>query len=227
MDDDCDGITDEPVVITGLSPDNGIVGGGTLITVSGHAFTGVAAATVGGLAPTAIQVLDDGTIELVAPAGTVGDVDVTVSHAFDDDTLTDGFRYTGSVTSIDQATIPAGIEQTTTPGTPSGAFYGTVTDAGVTDVVGQGAGITAEIGLGMQGWDPTAAPDSYTWFAASFDGDDGSGDRYTATLTPSTYGSYMVTFRFSQDGGYNWIYADSDPGTGLDPIEMSMLHVTP
>jgi hypothetical protein len=37
----------------------------------------------------------------------------------------------------------------------------------------------------------------------------------------------VVTFRFSDDGGYNWIYADSDAGTALDPIEMSVLHVIP
>ncbi len=260
-DDDCDGIIDEEIVITGADPDDGIIGGGTLVTLTGHAFTGVMAAisgrgappaprgggaahqqqgtprgpgcpgvwapTGGGAARRALSVLDDGTIELVTPVGTVGDVDVTVSHAFDSDTLTDGFRYTGFVTNIDQATLPAGVEQTTTPGTPTAAFYGTVTDAGVTDVAGQGVGIEAEIGLGMQGWDPTAAPDSYSWFPASFDGDDGDGDRYTATITPETYGSYMVTFRFSADGGYNWTYADSDPGTALDPIEMSILHVTP
>jgi hypothetical protein len=226
-DDDCDGIIDEQIVITGVSPSNGIQGGGTLVTVTGHAFNGVAAATVGGTAPTALSVIDDGTIELVTAPGTLGDVDVSVSHAFDTDTSVDAFRYTGAVTNIDQATLPAAVEQTTNPGTPSAPYLGTVTDSGVTDAAGQGIGIVAEIGLGMQGWDPTNAPDSYSWSAASFDADDGDGDRYTGTITPETYGSYVVTFRFSDDGGYNWIYADSDAGTALDPIEMSVLHVIP
>ena len=38
----------------------------------------------------------------------------------------------------------------------------------------------------------------------------------------------MVTFRFSDDGGFNWIYADDDPADGiLDLVDMSMLNVVP
>lgn len=96
--------------------------------------------------------------------------------------------------------------------------YGRVYMLGVTEGSGQGAGITAEAGIGPDGSDPTTSLTGWTFTAGTYNADLSNDDEYKASLTvPSTVGSYDIAWRFSADGGLSWIYVDqhSSCGTGL------------
>jgi len=68
-----------PPLMTGLSPNNGGVAGGTLVTISGTGFTGATAVTFGGTAATAVTVVNSNTITCSSPAKTAGSYDVIVT----------------------------------------------------------------------------------------------------------------------------------------------------
>jgi hypothetical protein len=236
IDDDCDTVTDENMVATSFSPTDGLALGGTIVTVTGTGMTGVTSASFGAAPAANINVLDDTSVEIVSPVGSVGDVDLVISSSFDTVTFEAanqaGYRYTGECadasTCLDSAVLPSLVQITTTPGVASASFDVVLTEAGVTGASTAAAGILAEIGLGNQSASPAPNVDpNWQWFAATYAGGAGAGDGYTGTITHPSYGSFWVTFRFSDDGGLNWLYADSDPATPLDYLEMSQLHVTP
>ncbi|MBT0768317.1 IPT/TIG domain-containing protein [Kineosporia sp. J2-2] len=64
--------------VTGLSPDNGPVAGGTTVTITGTGFTGATQVTFGGTAAASFTVVDDTTITALTPAGQAGDRAVRV-----------------------------------------------------------------------------------------------------------------------------------------------------
>jgi IPT/TIG domain-containing protein len=68
-----------PPLLTGLSPNNGGVAGGTLVTISGAGFTGATAVTFGGTAATGVAVVNNNTITCTSPAKTAGPYDVVVT----------------------------------------------------------------------------------------------------------------------------------------------------
>lgn len=82
---------------------------------------------------------------------------------------------------------------------------------GTTDTsTGDSGKITAQIGYGTVGKDPSKEA-GFKWFSARFNRDDTSGyDIYDGTLTVPLSQTYDVAFRFSQDGGKTWVYADTD-----------------
>ena len=65
--------------VSGVSLSSGPTAGGVYVTISGSNFTGAGAVSFGGTAATSFTVASDGTIFAVAPAGSVGTVDVTVT----------------------------------------------------------------------------------------------------------------------------------------------------
>jgi hypothetical protein len=85
---------DNPLTITGVSPNTGPAGGGTEVTITGTGFTGATGVMFGGVAGADFTVVDDSTITVTTPAGTAGAVDVVVVHPGGDETLTGGFTYT-------------------------------------------------------------------------------------------------------------------------------------
>ncbi len=100
-------------------------------------------------------------------------------------------------------------------GQDAGAIYGQVYRAGVTDGMGQGADVLAELGVGPHGADPTQATSGFTWMLATYDGDRNGGsssctpscanDEYTAPLVaPASAGTYDYYFRFTEDDGRAW-----------------------
>jgi hypothetical protein len=94
-------------------------------------------------------------------------------------------------------------------GQPTALVYGRVFAATVTDAVGQGAGIDAELGYGP----PADAPSmgSWTWTSmTSFNVDvPGGGDEYQGRLTGPAPGTYAYGWRFRLAGGA-WTYCDLD-----------------
>ena len=234
-DDDCDGSIDEGIEVLTISPANGLMGGGTTVTITGTGFNGLVSASTGAAA-TDLDVEDDSTVVIQTAAGPVGPVDVVLANPFETVTETDGFTYTGWSSSLDAAqllcaglacvtaTVPTDC---TNPGVESGEFSARVTEPGVTDQPGPDVDLLAEIGLGTQGWEPTSSPDFYSWFPAAFDSDDGTHHLFTGALTPTGFGTFQVSFRFSYDGGENWIYADTEGNNPVDPVALGQLDVVP
>ncbi|GAA1778304.1 hypothetical protein GCM10009748_08580 [Agromyces lapidis] len=77
-----------------IDPPSGPAAGGTEVTISGRCFTGATEVLFGENPATSFEVVDDGTIVAVSPAGS-GVVDVTVigSEACGEATLADAFGY--------------------------------------------------------------------------------------------------------------------------------------
>jgi len=108
-------------------------------------------------------------------------------------------------------------------GQPGQAFgvYGRVYAQGVTDGAGQGAGITAEVGIG------TGDVATWSWTAASYNVDvDGANDEYLGNLQlPNSAGEYRFAFRFRLGDGA-WVYADRDGSdNGFDPTNTGVANV--
>jgi hypothetical protein len=59
-------------VVNSVSPNTGAQAGGTALTITGSGFTGATAVKIGGVAATAVVVVNDTTITCTAPAGTPG-----------------------------------------------------------------------------------------------------------------------------------------------------------
>lgn len=85
---------------------------------------------------------------------------------------------------------------------------GQVYEPGITPGVGQGAGITAQVGCGSNNSQPSGG--NWAWFNATYSGDVGNNDEYTGNLIVSRVGTYDYAFRFSKDGGTTWVYGDLD-----------------
>ncbi|MBE2249068.1 MAG: IPT/TIG domain-containing protein [Myxococcus sp.] len=77
----------------------------------------------------------------------------------------------------------------------------------LTEAMGQGAGVTAEIGYGPIG----SLPSTWTsWTAAAFDADAMAFDRYAGSFTaPGALATYDVAFRF-RVGARPFVYCDRD-----------------
>ncbi len=115
---------------------------------------------------------------------------------------------------VDYAHVQYPCTMSLTAGSP-GTVYGWVYMAGITDAVGRGTPIEAEVGYGPDATLPMVDP-RWVWSAASYNSDkdayypgDHANDEYAGTLTaPSTPGSYDYAYRFTTDGGLSWVYAD-------------------
>ena len=81
--------------------------------------------------------------------------------------------------------------------------YAQVYKLGITDAAGQGAGITAWIGYSTSNSDPSTW---INWITASFGGDAGNNDEYTANISSTLpSGTYYYASRF-QLGAADYIY---------------------
>ena len=109
---------------------------------------------------------------------------------------------------VDSTYLERPLWTTSTPGKPSERIYGLVYEGGKTNAAGQGAGVSAQLGLGANGSYPNDT--TWTWINATYLNDAGNYDRYFASLTAPSVGQYDYAFRFSLDTGKTWIYADAD-----------------
>lgn len=81
-----------PPVITRLSATKIPAKGGTVVTVTGTSFTGMQSVTLGGAAATSVQVLSDTQLRFVAPARSVGTVNVVLRTPYGTSTASPGSR---------------------------------------------------------------------------------------------------------------------------------------
>ena len=112
-------------VVTGVSPASGPLAGGTSVTVTGAGFTGASAVDFGAAPATSFTVNSDGSITAVAPAGSAGTVDVTV-------TTIGGTSVSSSADHYRYAAVPVVSGVSPASGTQAGGATVTVTGSGFT-----------------------------------------------------------------------------------------------
>jgi hypothetical protein len=84
----------DPLMIAGVSPSQGELIGGDIVTITGAGFlSGTLEVRFGPLPAGAIEVIDDGTLSAETPPGTPGSVDVLVRRGNEEATLPQGFTY--------------------------------------------------------------------------------------------------------------------------------------
>lgn len=111
-------------------------------------------------------------------------------------------------------------------GQPGPVVFGQVYRAGVTNSPGAGGGMAAQLGYGALGSPPSAG---WTWLAATFNVDTGSGanDEYMATLPTAVEGSFSFAYRFNVNGGpFRLCDANGSSEGGFTTDQMGSLSVS-
>ena len=84
--------------IRSVTPNSGPLTGGTVVTIRGDGWSGRMSATFGGMAATAMTIVDANTVTCVAPAHVQGAVDVSITCSYGTAALPSGFTYRDSST---------------------------------------------------------------------------------------------------------------------------------
>jgi hypothetical protein len=80
--------------VTGLDSASGPAAGGDVVWLSGTNFNGTTQVVFGGIAATAVTVIDSNTLAATAPAGSPGSVDVQVTNSYGTSTTSSADLYT-------------------------------------------------------------------------------------------------------------------------------------
>ena len=106
-----------PASISGITPNQGCIVGGTQITITGTYLGSASAVTVGGASATSFTVVNQNTVQATTPAGAAGPVTVRVTTAAGTYTTPQTFTYMpASVSSIapNQGIVAGGTQITIT-----------------------------------------------------------------------------------------------------------------
>ncbi|MDR0965202.1 MAG: hypothetical protein LBM75_01615, partial [Myxococcales bacterium] len=103
----------------------------------------------------------------------------------------------------------------------SPTIYAQLFAEGVTEGMGQGTGISAQVAYGAPASDPSAWT---TWSLATFNRDEGNNDEYQGMLAPGSEGTYAFAFRFRL-GTDDYVYCHTE-GMGIDQSKLGVLNVT-
>jgi|CXWL01.1.fsa_nt_gi hypothetical protein len=90
--------------------------------------------------------------------------------------------------------------------TNSGLIFGRIFEAGLTNLAGAPAGITAEVGYGPPGTDPWEP--CWFWSPATWSLQVGNDDEFSGSFISPGAGTYAFCVRFSNDGMITATYAD-------------------
>ncbi|MCZ6691499.1 MAG: IPT/TIG domain-containing protein [Planctomycetota bacterium] len=113
-----------PPSITSIAPDDGPIGGGTIITIVGDNFQPGAQIELGGIAVLSAGFVSSTVLTGVTDVGVFGFVDVVVRNPDgQSDTLIDGFEYTGNPLALFRILPWAGDMAAPTPVTIEGAGF--------------------------------------------------------------------------------------------------------
>ncbi len=107
--------------------------------------------------------------------------------------------------------------------------YGQAWIDGCTSQPGPAAGLRAQAGYGPAG-SPPAGNSAWVWVEARFNVDAGNNDELKARFLPEAAGTFDYGYRYSTDGGRNWLYADlaGPRGDGTSALaQPGMLIVSP
>jgi hypothetical protein len=223
------GLWPAPVLLS-VSPSHGPLAGGTTVTLSGSYFQEGITVRFGTRDATDVQWLTSTeVICLTPPATTAGAVNVRVTHHDGQQgELFEGFVYDEVMhpPEVTWCELRGPPSLQTDPGQPTPPIFGRVFAETITDRVGMGAGITAQIGWGPDGSDP-ATSTTWHWHNAVYSGDSSQVyDEYVASLTADASGTFDYAYRFSADGGATWLFCDLDGSdNGYDPALSGVLDV--
>jgi CSLREA domain-containing protein len=110
--------------ITQVSPSAGPVSGATSVTITGTNFTGATAVSFGTTAATSFAVNGDTSITAVAPAGSAGTVDITVTSVGGTSAASSADQFTyAAVPTITQISPASGLVSGGTPVTVTGTNF--------------------------------------------------------------------------------------------------------
>jgi len=208
-----------PPTVRQIQPTGGPIAGNTLINVYGSGFQNGATVFLGDLELQRTVVVNSFRIYGYSPTATSAQVDVRVVNpdgAYG--VLVKGFTYEGPpAPNISQAEVLNGNTDAVSGGQPVGVTVrGAIIVAGLTRGVGQGGGVQAQVGFAPGNAELLNAA-SYTWETATYemDSDSGEADIYKGNvlLQPPIGGEnreWVITLRFSIDGGKTWVMADGD-----------------
>jgi hypothetical protein len=162
--------------VTGISPSSGPTTGGTPVTITGTGFTGATAVMFGPNAATSVNVVAPSSISAVAPAGSLGDVHVTVTTQAGTSVTTGADKYTYgiSVTGISPSSASSGTVVTVVGGGFTGATavnFGTTpassftvgSDTSITATAPAGTGTVDVTVTGPSGTSATTVSDRFTY----------------------------------------------------------------
>jgi hypothetical protein len=213
--------------IADISPDEATLSGAEEVVITGSGFTAATAVTVGGNPCASWLVVDDGTLDCTVPPGAVGFADVVVEHGGDVDTLVDGFLYTGqAVTELSWCNLQFPIAMTLAPGEAGAVFgrfhafdlYGNSRTDPAGSLAAGDPDYAGQVGYGPVGTDPRIEP-GWTWFDADYHADIDTNEEYEGDVVVSTPGDWSYAIRFTDDGGFNYLYCDggTEGGDGYTP----------
>ena len=127
--------------VTGVSPNNGPILGGTAITISGTNFVSGATATLGGTAATNVVVVNSTTITATTAAHSAGAVTVTVTNpGGQNGSLTNGYTYTSTSGGISFVQVSSGPSTIQPANSSVSVTYGQAQTAGDLNIVVVGWG---------------------------------------------------------------------------------------
>jgi (2Fe-2S) ferredoxin len=169
-------VTAPPPAVTGLSPTSGYYTGGGTITITGTNFTGATAVKFGATSATGVNVVNDSQITATIPAGTAGQVYVTVTTSFGTSPNSSQYTYVGNINTFSVTGFP-----TTAILSESGTVTVTALDVnGVTDRFYTGT-------VHFTTSDPSGTlPANYTFVT-------GDAGVHTFTVTLNTLGTQSIT----------------------------------
>jgi hypothetical protein len=212
--------------IYAVSPAFGPLSGSTTVDISGKGFADGVAIYFGDNEAANVVVIDDSHLTCETPAAAAaGPVTVRAESGDLTAQLIGGFTYEEStVVPITWCIFQHPSAATATVQTPTELMFGRVYAQGVTDGVGQGEGVTAQVGYGPVGSNP-GTDSGWTWTEAVYNADaDDVNDEYAASLTVAEAGDYDVAFRFN--GGAKWHFCDLDGSdNGYSPAQAGLLTV--
>jgi len=220
------------LAVLAVSPAFGPVEGGSLVTVTGRGFQAGAGVAFGASPGTDVQLLSSTQLRVVTPPapGAPGRVAVRVQNPGGESaSLADGFEYQEAVQPrVGWCALHHPAATQAAPGVPGQPIYGRVWVEGCTAGSAHCALAQGELGYGAVGADPSLAPESFQWVAASYNpghtADD--NDEHVASLSVPLVGSYAYAYRFSVDGGASFTYCDLDGSeNGFQPAQMGALSV--
>lgn len=116
-------------------------------------------------------------------------------------------------------------------GQSTGAIYGRLYEAGLTEANGPAGGVVAQLGWGPNGSNPLVDDSGWTWLGTTYNFQVGNDDEYVGSFIAPGFATVLYTFRYSLDGGVTWTLGDlngagSNSGLTFEANQLGVLNVT-
>lgn len=221
------------LTLDSIYPVEGVAGGGDETSLYGAGFTEDSEVRFG-TETAEIEFVSETQINATTPGGEPGAVDVTVENPDGSSaTLEGGFTYLEpeETVTIGWCNLQHPESTTTSVGEETELIFGRVYVENCTGTDTECEPVTGQLGIGPEDGDPTAAAESYEFYDAEYNAEHSgdNNDEHMTTVTPDTEGTYRYVFRFSGNGGADWMYCDLEPGTsdGFSADQQGTLTVEP